>query len=62
MPLTFGFRKRTPYKALFFNRVQIYFFLLKAQNVNLLFRVAIELKKLIIPLLYYIYQRFAKRR
>ena len=29
------------------NRVQIYFFLLIPQNVNLLFRATIELKKLI---------------
>ena len=31
------------------NRVQIYFFLLNPQNDSSLFRVAIELKKLILP-------------
>ena len=31
------------------NRLQIYLFLLIRQNVNLLFSVSIELKKLIIP-------------
>ena len=43
-------------------RVQIYFFLLTPQNVNLLFRVAIKLKKLITPFDATLSTCFAKRR
>lgn len=46
---------------LFPYRVQIYLFLLRQQNDNSIFRVAIELKKLILHLYPTNYKGFAKR-
>ena len=46
---------------LFPYRVQIYFFLLRQQNDNSIFRVAIELKKLIPHLSPTKHKAFAKR-